>query len=130
MLIRKIFTKLKDIYLYIYLFLFKKILFTDKYGLSYYLYKNIRPIDTFRRGVRTDDTTVLVTVRELLQNNLHLKNIHCVDVGSFIGIVTLMMAKTLINSKNKWTIHSFEPFKDTFSKLKENIEIIYNTQII
>jgi len=102
----------------------KRILFTDKYGLSYYLYKNTRPIDTFRRGVRTDDTTVLVTVNKVLKYNLKLKNINCIDVGAFIGVVTLMMANALKNSSNSWKIHSFEPSKKTFTRLMDNINII------
>jgi len=118
------FNKLKDIYLYLYLFMNKRILFTDKYGLSYYLYKNTRPIDTFRRGVRTDDTTVLVTVNKVLKYNLKLKNINCIDVGAFIGVVTLMMANALKNSSNSWKIHSFEPSKKTFTRLMDNINII------
>ena len=127
---RKIVNKLKDLYLYLYLFLNKKILFTDKYGLSYYLYKNTRPIDTFRNGVRTDDTTVLATVNKLIESNLGLKNINCIDVGAFIGVVTLMMAKVLNKSSSNWKIHSFEPFKKTFFRLKDNVDITYqNTNI-
>ena len=127
---KKIVNKLKDIYLYLYLFINKRILFTDKYGLSYYLYNNTRPIDTFRKGVRTDDTTVLVTVNKLIECNLHLKNINCIDVGAFIGVVTLMMANALNKSSNNWKIHSFEPFKKTFIRLRDNIDITYQNNNI
>ena len=128
--IRKIVSKLKDIYVYLYLIINKRILFTDKYGLSYYLYKNTRPIDTFRKGVRTDDTTVLVTVNKLIECNLQLKNVNCIDVGAFIGVVTLMMANALNKSNNNWKIHSFEPFKKTFIRLKDNIDIAYQNKNI
>lgn len=127
---RKIVKKLKDLYLYLYLFLNKKFLFTDKYGLSYYLYKNTRPIDTFSNGVRTDDTTVLVAVNKLIESNLGLKNINCIDVGAFIGVVTLMMAKVLNKSSSNWKVHSFEPFKKTFVRLKDNVDITYQNMNI
>jgi len=130
MLIKKIFNKFKDFYLYIYLFFNKRILFTDNYGLTYYIYKNTRPIDTFRKGVRTDDTTVLETVSKVIEFNLHHKNINCIDVGAFIGVVTLMMANTLKKSKNNWTVHSFEPYKTTFIRLKDNIDISYKNNNI
>ena len=127
---KKIVNKLKDIYVYLYLIINKRILFTDKYGLSYYLYKNTRPIDAFRNGVRTDDTTVLVTASKLIECNLHLKNVNCIDVGAFIGVVTLMMANALNKSNNNWKIHSFEPFKKTFIRLKDNIYITYQNKNI
>ncbi|MDA9801517.1 FkbM family methyltransferase [Candidatus Pseudothioglobus singularis] len=129
-LIKKITDKIKDIYILLYLSINNRILFTDKYGLSYYLYKNTRPIDTFRRGVRTDDTSVLETVSKIIEDNLHHKNINCIDVGAFIGVVTLMMANTLQKSNNNWTIHSFEPFKKTFSRLKDNIDITFKNHNI
>ena len=34
-----------------------------------------------------------------------------------------MMSKSLQNSKKNWKIHSFEPFKDTFLKLQQNINL-------
>ena len=130
MFIKKIVNKLREVYLYFYLFINKRILFTDNYGLSYYLYKNTRPVDTFRTGVRTDDTTVLVTVRKIIECNLHLKNIHCIDVGAFIGVVTLMMARTLKKSSNSWNVHSFEPSKTTFIRLTDNVNMIEQCQNI
>jgi FkbM family methyltransferase len=120
---RKIANKFKDIYVYLFLIINQRILFTDKYGLSYYLYKNTRPFDTFRRGVRTDDTTVLVALDKLIEGNLHLKNINCIDVGAFIGVVTLMMINALNKSNNTWKVHSFEPFENTFNRLKDNINM-------
>jgi FkbM family methyltransferase len=123
--LKRIVSKAIDIYILLYLLINKRILFNDKYGLSYYLYSNTRPLDTFRKGVRTDDTTVLTVISKLIKFNLHQKNINCIDVGAFIGVVTLMMASKLKNSTNNWTIHSFEPFKKTFVRLKDNIDIEY-----
>ena len=97
--------------------------------MSYYLYKNTRPIDTFRKGVRTDDTSVLVTVEKIIEYNISKKEIHCIDVGAFIGVVTLMMAKALNKSNNNWKIHSFEPFKNTFTRLKDNVSFNNHSNI-
>ena len=72
----------KKIYLKIYFFFKKKILFKDGYGLSYYIYKNTRPEDTFRRGVRTDDTTVFYVIDKLLSSKklINTESINCLDV--------------------------------------------------
>ncbi len=124
-LLNKFKNKIRGFFLDIY-FIFKdKILFKDKYGLSYYLYKNTRPKNTFNIGVRTDDTSVLFTIKKILSfSNVEKKDsIHCIDVGSYIGVITLMMSKSLEASKLKWKIHSFEPFKDTFLRLQKNIKI-------
>ena len=113
MLLNKIINKLRGIYLDVYFNFNNKILFKDKYGLSYYLYKNTRPKDTFNIGVRTDDTTVLYAIEKILSSSstTNSDSIHCIDVGSFIGVITLMMSKTLQKSTKKWKVHSFEPFQ-------------------
>jgi FkbM family methyltransferase len=121
-LIKKIINKFKDLYIYFLLSIKKRILFKDKFGLSYYLYKNTRPIDAFRRGVRTDDTTVLIVIKELINSNAKNKEFNCLDVGAFIGVITLMMVNELRRSHISSKVHSFEPFKETFSRLKDNIE--------
>lgn len=129
-ILRKIKNKLQDLYVYSILFFQKRILFRDKYGLTYYLYKNTRPTDAFRRGVRTDDTSVLAVIKEIISSNSELEEINCIDVGAFIGVVTLMMAKELNSGNSNWKIHSFEPYKQTFSRLKENIELSQHIQNI
>ena len=102
-LISKLLNKFRGIYLNVYFYFNNRILFKDKYGLSYYLYKNTRPKDTFNIGVRTDDTSVLYTIDKILSSSSNTNNdfIHCIDVGSYIGVVTLMMSKTLQRSKKK-----------------------------
>ena len=40
--------KINSIYLKFFFKFKKKLLFKDKYGLSYYLYENTRPNDTFK----------------------------------------------------------------------------------
>ena len=125
LLINKIINKFKGIYLDVYFKFNNKILFKDKYGLSYYLYKNTRPKDTFNIGVRTDDTTVLYVIDKILSlsNSTNGDSIHCIDVGSFIGVITLMMSKTLQKNKKEWRVHSFEPFQETFVRLKKNVNL-------
>ncbi len=117
--------KLKGFFLKFY-FLFKdKILFKDGYGLSYYLYKNTRPNSAFDLGVRTDDTTVLYTIDKILSSSVlsNSEEITCIDVGGYIGVITLMMSKSLKKNEKKWRIHTFEPFEESFNKLKENINM-------
>ena len=124
-LISKLLNKFRGIYLNVYFYFNNKILFKDKYGLSYYLYKNTRPQDTFNIGVRTDDTSVLYTIEKILSSPSNINNdfIHCIDVGGYIGVVTLMMSKTLQKSTKKWKVHSFEPFQESFFRLQENINL-------
>ena len=116
-------SKLRGVYLKVFFFFRTKILFKDKYGLSYYLYKNTRPNSTYNLGVRSDDTTVLFTVDKILSSSELTSNssIHCIDVGAYIGIVTLMMSKALRKFNKEWKIHSFEPFSESFKRLQENV---------
>ena len=125
LLINKIISKLRGVYLDVYFYFNNRILFKDKYGLSYYLHKNTRPKDTFNIGVRTDDTSVLYTIEKILSSSDGTNNdsIHCFDVGSYIGVITLMMSKTLQRSKKKWKVHSFEPFQETFLRLQKNVNL-------
>ncbi len=117
--------KLRGIYLRFYYYFSKKFLFEDGYGLKYFLYKNARPNDTFNLGVRTDDTTVLYVIDKILSSSslTNSKTINCLDVGGYIGVITLMMSKKLKDSNKEWKIHTFEPFEESFHRLKENINL-------
>tara|TARA_B100001057_G_C22722335_1_gene900221 strand:+ start:326 stop:1195 length:870 start_codon:yes stop_codon:yes gene_type:complete len=117
--------KLRGIYLKLYYYFRKKFLFKDGYGLKYFLYENARPNDSFNLGVRTDDTTVLYVIDKILSSSslTNSKSINCLDVGGYIGIITLMMSKKLQHYKNEWKIHAFEPFEESFYRLKENIDL-------
>ena len=79
----------------------------------------------FKRGVRTDDLTVLYIIDKILSSpTLSDKNFtQCIDVGAYIGVVTLMMSKKLQTTNKEWKVHTFEPFKETFLKLEENINL-------
>ena len=126
--VNRIFNKLRGVYLDIYFYFNKSILFKDKFGLSYYLYKNTRPKDTFNTGVRTDDITVLYVIEKILSSSDNANNdyVHCVDVGSYIGVVTLMMSKVLQKNSFSWQVHSFEPYHETFLRLKKNVDLDIN----
>ncbi len=131
--INRIFNTLRGVYLDIYFYFNKSLLFKDKFGLSYYLYKNTRPKNTYNIGVRTDDTTVLYVIEKILSssNNVNNNYIHCVDVGSYIGVVTLMMSKVLQKKSLRWQVHSFEPYHETFLRLKKNVDLdIANKNIV
>ena len=133
MLLSKIINKLRGIYLDIFFYFNDKILFKDKYGLTYYLYKNTRPKDTFNIGVRTDDTSVLYVIEKILSssNTKNSDTIHCIDVGSFIGVITLMMSNTLQKNGKNWKIHCFEPFQESFLRLQKNVNLDpFNKNII
>ena len=118
-------SKLRGVYLKIYFYFKKKILFKDKYGLSYYLYKNTRPNSTFNLGVRSDDITVLYVIEKILSNSNSIENevTHCIDVGGYIGVITLMMSNALKKSNKNWKIHTFEPFIESFERLQENVNL-------
>lgn len=133
MLLSKIINKLRGTYLDIFFYFNDKILFKDKYGLNYYLYKNTRPKDTFNIGVRTDDTSVLYVIEKILSssNTKNSDTIHCIDVGSFIGVITLMMSNTLQKNGKNWKIHCFEPFQESFIRLQKNVNLDpFNKNII
>lgn len=125
--------KLRGIYLKIYFYFNNKILFKDKFGLSYYLYKNTRPNSTFISGVRTDDTTVLYTIEKILSSSSLTNNnfINCIDVGGYIGIITLMMSNILKREQKKWKIHTFEPTAESFLRLQENVNLNhFNSNVV
>lgn len=126
-------SKLRGVYLKFYFYFKKKILYKDRFGLSYYLYQNTRPNNTFNIGVRSDDTTVLFIIYKILSSStLTDKNfVNCIDVGGYIGVVTLMMSKALKDHKKNWKIHTFEPFEESFLRLQENVNLdLFKNKII
>jgi FkbM family methyltransferase len=125
MIIKKIYSILQNLYLTLFFLFVRRFKYRDKYGLNYYLYKDTRPLDTLRKRVRTDDTTVLDVIKKLLAHLQKSSNqkIECVDVGSYIGIITLLMSKTVGENGR---VHSFEPFKDTYDRQLENIRLNAN----
>ena len=94
---------IKKFFLKAYFLFNKRLLFKDGYELSYYIYKNTRPEDTFKNGVRTDDTTVLYVIDKILTSDelTNTNSINCFDVGGYIGVITLLMSKKLHKKKKK-----------------------------
>ena len=106
----------------IYFYFFNKIIFRDKYGLSYYLWSNTRPIGTYERGVRTDDETLLQLSLKIIDIlNKNKKNpLVCFDVGGFIGVITLTMLKAL---RGNGIVHIFEPVRESYHRICDNLKL-------
>jgi FkbM family methyltransferase len=123
-MIIRIYTKLLHYFLSIYFIFNKRFLYKDKFGLRYFLYKNTRPLDTLRKKVRTDDTTVLECINTILDYECqnHNKDIQCIDVGSYIGVISLLMSKIVASNKRIGFIHSFEMVKSTYGMQIDNIK--------
>ena len=93
----------------------------SKYGLSYFLWPNTRPIDTYQRGVRTDDDTLLSLVLRITSAlDDENKPLVCFDVGGFMGIVTLTMLKGI---NGNGIVHTFEPMRRNHARIVENIAL-------
>jgi len=111
----------KGILLQIWANIFGKIRYKDKFGLRYYLWKDTRIKSTVFNGVRTDDTGVLFVIFRILDRlMLKKKKIMCLDVGAFIGVISLAMSSRM---KNEGEIHSFEPSKVNYGRLVENVKL-------
>ena len=112
----------------IYFYFFKKIIFRDKYGLSYYLWSNTRPIGTYERGVRTDDETLLQLSSKInILNKKKNDPLVCFDVGGFIGIVTLTMLKAL---NGNGIVHIFEPVRESYHRICDNLKLNSHTNVV
>jgi FkbM family methyltransferase len=111
----------KKIIIKLRIFLFGKIKYKDKFGLSYFLWPNTRPIDTYQRGVRTDDETLLQLVLRITKtlNNTNKPTV-CFDVGGFMGIVTLTMLKGV---NGNGIVHTFEPVRRNHARIVKNVEL-------
>lgn len=101
--------------------LYHKTVFVDRYGLKYYLWANTRLADTvLHTKVRTDDTGVIEVIKAvLIEVKKEEDEIQCIDVGGYIGVITLAMAKYLGDSGR---VYTFEAFSDTFKRLFENVK--------
>ncbi len=106
-----------------YTALFGKMMYRDRFGLKYFLWPDTRVEATVSLSkARTDDMGVIRVVERVL-TELRKKSggeLVCVDVGAFIGVITLAMAKYL---DGRGYIVSFEPSAKNFGRLKENIAL-------
>ena len=101
--------------------IFGKVRYKDKFGLRYYLWKDTRIKSTVFNGVRTDDTGVLFVIFRILDRlMLKKKKIICLDVGAYIGVISLAMSSRM---KNEGEIFSFEPSKVNYGRLVENVKL-------
>ena len=109
------------IYLYFFFFFKEKYLFKkDKFGLKYFIWKDTRPLDTLVKKVRIDDTSLIFfIIKSITFFNKSKRKKYFFDVGSYIGIVSLIFNKY----SNNCEIHSFEAFKKTFFRLCENLRL-------
>ena len=111
----------KKVFIKLWILIFGKIKYKDKYGLLYFLWPNTRPIDTYQRGVRTDDDTLLKLVLRITSTlNNSDKPPVCFDVGGFMGIVTLTMLKGI---NGNGIVHTFEPVRRNHARIIENIAL-------
>jgi FkbM family methyltransferase len=122
----KIIENIQTLYIQAFFLIFRRFKYVDRYGSTYFMYHDTRPADTLRRGTRTDDTTVLDVIKTLLTYSIEngQQEIECVDVGSYIGVMTLLMSSTI---QENGRVHSFEPFIDTFERQLENVKLNKNT---
>jgi len=104
-----------------------KVVFNDRFGLTYYLWPDTRLKSTIDIRVRTDDTGVIQVINTIINELAKTDDdILCIDIGAFIGVISLAMAKNL---KDKGFIISFEPFKKNYRRLIENIYLNSNKNI-
>ena len=91
----------------------------DRFGLSYWLWTETRAMGRKDSEPGTDDTGVLEQLKRVytvLSDNDDI--LISVDVGSYIGVISLAMSHF---GPPKHFIHSFEADELNYSKLKENV---------
>jgi len=93
----------------------------DRFGLSYWLWTETRAMGRKDNEPGTDDTGVLEQLKRVytvLSDTSNNDNLISVDVGSYIGVISLAMSHF---GPPKHFIHSFEADELNYSKLKENV---------
>ena len=107
--------------------LFGKTVYRDRFGLRYHLWSDTRLRSSISTGVRTDDTGVLNTIFAVLEKiESPRKSITCLDVGAYIGVMSLAMSSRLRESDK---IHAFEPSPISFARLQANIRLNGNVMV-
>jgi len=111
----------KGILLQIWANMFGKVRYKDKFGLRYYLWKDTRIKSTVFSEARTDDTGVLFVIFRIVDRlMLKKKRIMCLDVGAYIGVISLAMSSRM---NNKGEIFSFEPSKVNYRRFADNVKL-------
>lgn len=97
--------------------------YRDRFGLKYTLWPDTKPFDTVIKGARLDDLGLAFVLEDLFAQLLPEAGVDnpvvCVDVGAFIGIVSMFMASRV---GGKGVVHSFEPSPEIFRRIKHNVE--------
>ena len=91
----------------------------DRFGLSYWLWKNTRALATRGGEPRTDDTGVLEQLKRIYGVLGQSRRARVsVDVGAYIGVISLAMARFggLGN-----TVHAFEADHLNYGRLLQNV---------
>ena len=103
--------------------LLRRILFKIQKDKFYYNFKDVKFFLNIRDAI--DRELFMNGYYEEKQLNILSKNIkkysinNFIDIGSNIGIYSMLMAKNHSNL----TIHAFEPHIDAFNRLKENVKL-------
>ena len=101
---------------------------TDRYGLSYWIWRNNRAMSTRQGQARTDDFGVLEQLKAVypILNGDQTDGLVSFDVGGYIGVISLAMAHfgSTVDS-----VHTFEADDINFERLTENIESSSYSQI-
>ena len=91
----------------------------DRFGLSYWLWTETRALGRREGEPGTDDTGVLEQLKRVYTILNHTdNNLISVDVGAYIGVISLAMSHF---GPLKHSIHSFEADELNYSKLKHNV---------
>lgn len=107
---------------------------TDRFGLTYWLWQNTRAMGTPRDQPRTDDTGVLEQLRRVYSViGQPDRGIVSVDVGAYIGVISLAMARF---GPSNHAVHSFEADDLNCERLRLNVSgasgasiLTYNTAV-
>ena len=92
---------------------------SDRFGLSYWLWQNTRAIGTTGDDPRTDDTGILEQLRRVYGVIGESDDgTISVDVGAYIGVISLAMARF---GPSSHAIHSFEADKLNYGRLCQNV---------
>jgi len=91
----------------------------DRFGLTYWLWANNRTLAVPKNHPGTDDTGVLEQITRIYKATSESdKPTISIDVGAYIGIISLSMAKY---GPENHEVHSFEADDVNYAKLNENL---------
>lgn len=106
--------------------------YSDRFGLTYYLWPDTRLIDTLERGVRIDDEGMLHAIQGIMNcYNQHStrERVVSVDVGGFLGVVTLAIASKMRSYDRAYV---FEALPGNATRIVENMKLnkLSNVEVI